>query len=116
LILKRLGHHYLLQFLLRDCPPAAIEEQHRHNHVHDGQHKENASLGSHQDRHYQRWTLTLTDLAEVDSQAAASLREIERMLFAGENVPEIGPTFSATVERAGKMATIDLRPVGHRLR
>jgi ubiquitin-protein ligase E3 A len=56
--------------------------------------------------------LTLTDLAEVDAQAAASLREIEEMVLQREDVSDIGLTFSMTVERGGRLVTVDFIPDG----
>jgi ubiquitin-protein ligase E3 A len=52
--------------------------------------------------------LTLTDLAEIDSQAAASLREIEAMILRGEEIRDIGLTFSVTRERDGHIEMTDL--------
>jgi ubiquitin-protein ligase E3 A len=56
--------------------------------------------------------MTLTDLAEVDGQAAASLREVEGMVLRREDVSDIGLTFSMIVERGGCMVTVDFIPDG----
>jgi ubiquitin-protein ligase E3 A len=56
--------------------------------------------------------LTLTDLSEIDGQAATSLRHIEGMLYRREDVRELGLTFSITVEKQNGFETIDLIPNG----
>jgi ubiquitin-protein ligase E3 A len=52
--------------------------------------------------------LTLTDLAEIDSMAAHSLREIELMGLRGEDISELSLNFTITLEQFGRHVTYDL--------
>jgi ubiquitin-protein ligase E3 A len=52
--------------------------------------------------------LTPTDLAQVDREAAESLREIERMAFRRDNIEALALTFSTTIMEDGRPKTIPL--------